>query len=182
MPASDPRYPIGPFQFGLPVAANERPLLLSQLAEAPAKLRAALADLSTAQLDTPYRAGGWTVRQVVHHLPDSHLNWYIRAKLALTEQEPTILPFAEDVWTEPPDGRAGAIEPSLGILEGIHARTVLFFNALASQDWMRKPHHRTAQAHGMDRPGERLTVLEVFAGFRGEARGGGRSQLLRQNF
>src|SRR5271154_5445339 len=138
MSTPDLRYPIGPFQFGLPITAQERGLYLSQVAEAPAKLRAAVAHLSEEQLDTPYREGGWTVRQVVHHLPDSHLNWYIRAKLALTEQEPTIQPFAENLWAELRDGRTGSIESSLRILEGIHARTVLFFESLAPEDWTRK--------------------------------------------
>src|ERR1700727_2722257 len=112
MSTDDLRYPIGPFQFGLPFSANERMVFLSQVADAPAKLRAAVAHLSDAQLDTPYRDGSCTVRQVVHHLPDAHLNWSIRGKLALTEQEPTMKPFAEDLWAELPDSRAGAVEPS----------------------------------------------------------------------
>jgi uncharacterized damage-inducible protein DinB len=141
MSTADPRYPIGPFQFGLPVSAQERSLYFLQVAEAPAKLRAAVAHLSDAQLDTPYRAGGWTVRQVVHHLPDSHLNWYVRAKLALTEDEPKIQPFSENLWAELHDSRYGAIEPSLRILEGIHARTVLFFESLAPPEWTRKFFH-----------------------------------------
>lgn len=138
MSTPDLRYPVGPFQFGIPVSAQERRVFLAQVAEAPAKLRAAVTGLSDAQLDTPYRPEGWTVRQVVHHLPDSHLNWYVRGKLALTEHEPTIQPFSENLWADLQDGRAGAIEPSLRVLEGIHARTVLFFESLASEDWTRK--------------------------------------------
>ncbi len=141
MATGDVRYPIGEFQFGLPFSTQQRTLFLSQVAEASAKLRTAVAHLSDAQLDTPYRPGGWTVRQVVHHLPDSHLNWYIRAKLALTEDQPAIKPFVENLWAELQDARAGAIQPSLGILEGIHARTVLFFESLAPQDWTRKFFH-----------------------------------------
>ena len=141
MSTPDLRYPIGPFQFGHPVTAPERTLYLSQVAEAPAKLRAAVAYLSNSQIDTAYRPGGWTIRQVVHHLPDSHLNWYIRAKLALTEAEPTIKAFDENLWADLQDGRAGAIEPSLRIFEGIHARTVLFFESLAPEDWKRKFFH-----------------------------------------
>jgi uncharacterized damage-inducible protein DinB len=137
----DVRYPVGPFEFGLPVSPQERALYLQQVAEAPAKLRAAVTHLSDAQLDTPYRDGGWTVRQVVHHLPDAHLNWYVRAKLALTEDEPKIQPFSENLWAELSDGRTGNIEPSLRILEGIHARTVLFFDSLMPQDWTRKFFH-----------------------------------------
>jgi hypothetical protein len=138
MATSDLRYPVGSFEFGLPYSAQERSLYLSQVAQAPASLGAAVANLTDSQLDTPYRDGGWTVRQVVHHLPDSHLNWYIRAKLALTENEPTIQAFAENLWAELPDGRTGSIEPSLRIFEGIHARTVLFFESLAPQDATRK--------------------------------------------
>jgi Mycothiol maleylpyruvate isomerase N-terminal domain len=89
---ADFRYTVGVFQFGLPVSADERSLYLSQVADAPSKVRAAVEQLSDARLDTPYRPGGWTVRQVVHHLADAHLNWYIRAKLALTEGEPTMKP------------------------------------------------------------------------------------------
>ena len=139
--APDLRYPIGPFVFGLPVSTEQRSLYLAQVAEGPAKLRAAVANLSDAQLDTPYRAGGWTVRQVAHHLPDSHLNWYVRAKLILTEQEPAIQPFDENLWAELPDGRAGAIEPSLAMFDGLHARTVLFYESLAPEDWTRKLFH-----------------------------------------
>ncbi len=97
MSTPDPRYPVGPFEFGLPGAAQDRAVFLAQVAEAPAKMRAAVANLSDSQLDTPYRPGGWTVRQVVHHLPDSHRNWYVPAKLALTEAEPTIQPFGENL-------------------------------------------------------------------------------------
>jgi hypothetical protein len=141
MAADNLRYPIGEFQFCLPFSTQERMVFLAQLAEAPAKLRTAVANLSEAQLDTPYRPDGWTIRQVVHHLPDSHLNWYIRGKLALTENEPTIKPFSEELWAQLSDGRSGAIEPSLRILEGIHARTALFFESLAPQDWTRKFSH-----------------------------------------
>jgi uncharacterized damage-inducible protein DinB len=141
MPTTDLQYPIGTFQFGLPVTPQERTPFLSQIAEAPAKLRSAVAHLSENQLDTPYRPGGWTVRQVVHHLPDGHLNWYIRAKLALTETEPAVQAFSENAWAELPDARSSAIEPSLRIFEGVHARTVLFFESLAPQDWTRKLVH-----------------------------------------
>jgi len=141
MSSADLRYPIGPFQFGLPVSVQERSFCLSQVTEAVAKLRAAVAHLSDTQLDTQYRSGGWTVRQVVHHLPDSHLNWYVRAKLALTEDEPTIQSFSEKDWADLHDGRAGDIEPSLRFLEGIHARIALFFESLGPQDWTRKFFH-----------------------------------------
>jgi hypothetical protein len=140
-PAADLRYPVGPFTFGLPVSPEDRPLHLSQLAEAPAKLRAAVAGLSDAQLDTPYRPEGWTVRQVVHHLADAHVNWYIRPKLAVTESEPTIVPYDESLWAQLPDARTGPVEPSLMMFEGVSARWVLFFQSLAPEDWRRKFMH-----------------------------------------
>src|SRR5262247_753484 len=94
----DLRYPIGQFQYDGPYTAEQRQRLVDQIAEMPARLRAAVEGLSPQQLDTPYRPGGWTVRQVVHHLPDSHLNSYIRFRLALTEDEPTIRPYDENRW------------------------------------------------------------------------------------
>jgi uncharacterized damage-inducible protein DinB len=136
-PAADLRYPIGPFEFDLPVAPEDRPLYLAQLAEAPAKLRAAVAGLSDAQLETPYRPEGWTVRQVVHHLADAHVNWYIRPKLAVTKTEPTITPYDEALWAELSDARTGPIEPSLMMFEGVSARWVLFFESLAPEEWSR---------------------------------------------
>src|ERR1700685_2084965 len=111
-PSPDVRYPVGRFDFRDPFRSEDRPLFLAQLAEAPAKLRAAVAGLSDGQLDTPYRLGGWTVRQVVHHLADAQVNWYIRTKLALTEDEPLIKPYDEVLWAETPDARMGPIEPS----------------------------------------------------------------------
>ena len=132
------QYPIGAFRFGQPITERERTIFLSQIAEAPAKLRTAVADLSDSQLDTPYRPGGWTVRQVVHHLPDGHLQWYVRIKLALTETDSAVPAFSEDLWATLPDGRYGAIEPSLQFFEGLHARAVLFFGSLTPQDWARK--------------------------------------------
>jgi len=138
MPAADLRYPIGSFEFGLPVSSEDRRLYLAQLAEASSKLRAAVAGLSRSQLDTPYRPEGWTVRQVVHHLADAHVNWYIRPKLALTESEPTIKPYDESLWAQLPDGRTGPIEPSLMLFEGAHARLVSFFESLNDEEWIRK--------------------------------------------
>jgi len=90
---TDLRYPIGPFEAGPPVGDEERRQLLRQLADAPARLRAAVAGLSADRLDTPYRPGGWTVRQVVHHLADAQMNWYVRTRLALTEFEPVVKAF-----------------------------------------------------------------------------------------
>src|SRR6185295_8078376 len=96
----DTRYPIGKFTWNGPNTAEQRKEFIENIASAPQKLQAAVAGLNQTQLDTPYRDGGWTVRQVVHHLPDSHINSYIRFKFALTEHEPTIKPYDESVWAE----------------------------------------------------------------------------------
>ena len=137
-PSPDIRYPVGRFSFKDPFRSEDRPLFLAQFAEAPQKLRAAVAGLSDLQLDTPYRAGGWTVRQVVHHLADAHMNWYIRPKLAVTEDLPTTKPYAEQLWAELADARNGPIEPSLQIFEGVTERWRRFLESLAPEDWSRK--------------------------------------------
>src|SRR5580704_5977456 len=113
MSTLDVRYPVGRFDFKDPFRPEDRPLFLSQLAGAPAKLTAAVTGLSDQQLDTPYRAGGWTVRQVVHHLADAQVNWYIRPKLAVTEKLPITKTYDEKLWAELEDARSGPIEPSL---------------------------------------------------------------------
>lgn len=118
----DPRYPIG--KYSAPPAADADTIALwrTQIAECPAQLRAATAGLTDAQLDTPYRDGGWTVRQLVHHVVDSHLNAYCRFKLALTEDEPTIKPYLEDRWAELPDAKTLPVGPSLDMLATLHWR------------------------------------------------------------
>src|SRR5438067_4572672 len=95
---NDPRFPIGEFSFPATLSPEQRNHLIDDIEKAPAALRSAVKGLSPQQLDTPYRDGGWTVRQVTHHVPDSHMNAYIRYKLALTEDEPTIKPYMEDRW------------------------------------------------------------------------------------
>jgi uncharacterized damage-inducible protein DinB len=137
---TDPRYPIGEFRFQEPGTVEQRAAGLDQIAAAPGKLRAAVRDLSQAQLDTPYRDGGWTVRQVVHHLPDSHLNAYLRCKLALTEDNPTIRPYFEDRWAELPDS-AGPIEVSLDLLDRLHERWNRLLRALPATDFARTYFH-----------------------------------------
>jgi uncharacterized damage-inducible protein DinB len=138
MSSADLRYPIGAFEFGLPVPAEERPAQLRQLAEAPDRLRAAVAGLSASQLDTGYREGGWTARQVVHHLADAHLNWYVRVRLALTEDQPTIRPYDEVRWAELQDARESPVELSLQLFDGLHGRWVRLFESLAPADWARR--------------------------------------------
>ncbi|MBZ5537653.1 MAG: bacillithiol transferase BstA [Acidobacteriia bacterium] len=137
----DLRYPIGPFKMDEGITAEKRQLFIDQIAEAPAKLRAAVEGLSPQQLETPYRPDGWTVRQVVHHVPDSHLNSYIRFKLAMTEEEPTIKPYHEDRWAELEDARTAPLATSLTLLEALHSRWVQFLRSLAPQDFARTFQH-----------------------------------------
>lgn len=138
---TDIRYPIGRFRFDGDSSTERRHGWISEIAAAPAQLRAAVAGLTAAQLDTPYRDGGWTVRQVVHHVPDSHLNAYTRIKLALTEDEPTIKPYEEARWAQLPDARDGDIEPSLSLLEFLHKRWLMLLRALKPADYDRQFRH-----------------------------------------
>jgi len=137
----DLRYPIGPFNLGGAPTPEQIQRANEEIAEAPAKLRAAVEGLSAEQLDTPYRPGGWTVRQVVHHVPDSHLNSYCRFKLALTEDEPTIKAYHEDRWAELDDARTAPIEVSLAMLESLHKRWVLLLKSLEPADFARTFRH-----------------------------------------
>jgi uncharacterized damage-inducible protein DinB len=137
----DPRYPIGPFRFQGDADQHHREQWIGEIAAAPGHLRAAVAGLNPAQLDTPYRDQGWTVRQVVHHLPDSHLNAYTRIKLALTEDEPTIKPYEEARWAELSDGRTAPVEVSLTLLECLHRRWVLLLRELRPADLRRRFRH-----------------------------------------
>jgi hypothetical protein len=137
----DPRYPIGPFQFDGRANRQLREQWIAEIGAAPGYLRAAVAGLTPLQLDTPYRENGWTVRQVVHHLPDSHLNAYTRIKLALTEDEPTIKPYDEARWAELPDVRATPVETSLTLLECLHRRWVLLLRELDPAQFGRRFRH-----------------------------------------
>ena len=131
------QYPIGRFRPLPEYSAREREHAITEIDEAPKRLRAAILGLGDEQLDTPYRPGGWTVRQVVHHLPDSHLNAYCRVKLALTEENPTIRPYDEALWAELPEARAAGTEISVGLLEALHARWVLMLQSLKEDEWRR---------------------------------------------
>ena len=138
---SDPRYPIGKFKPADTLSDEQRTRCIREIAEAPAALRAAVAGLADVQLDTPYRPDGWTVRQVVHHLPDSHLNAYVRFKLTLTEMEPTVKPYDESLWAELHDARTAGIGISLALLDSLHTRWVMFLNSLKPEDFERKLNH-----------------------------------------
>lgn len=131
------RYPIGKYQSQDTIADGERKEFIRNISEAPAKLRQAIHGLSPSQLDTPYREGGWTVKQVVHHLPDSHLNAYIRMKLALTEDKPAIKAYQENLWAELYDARMAPIETSLLLLESLHKRWVMLLESLPPEAFAR---------------------------------------------
>lgn len=131
------RYPIGRFGARTGLSGSERGGLIDDIGAVPSELRSAVSDLSASQLDTPYRPGGWTVRQVVHHLPDSHANAYIRFKLAVTEDKPQIKSYDEAAWAELADGRGEDIEGSLALLEALHRRWTAFLRSLDPDDWDR---------------------------------------------
>jgi uncharacterized damage-inducible protein DinB len=147
----DLRYPIGRFEWRGESSEDDRRRYLDEIEQAPAHLRAAVAGLSDEQLDTPYRPGGWTVRQVVHHLPDSHLNSYVRFRLALTEEEPTIKPYQENHWAELIDGRTAPIEISLALLESLHRRWMLLLRSLSPADFARQFRHPELGTVSLDR-------------------------------
>jgi uncharacterized damage-inducible protein DinB len=147
----DLRYPVGKFHFDGPLSEQQKQKALDDIASAPANLRAAVKGLSEAQLDTPYRPEGWTVRQVAHHVPDSHMNAYIRFKLALTEDEPTIKVYAEDRWAKLADTKATPIEVSLTMLESLHDRWVRLLRSLGTDDWKRTFRHPEMGAMTLDK-------------------------------
>lgn len=115
--------------------------MIEVIAAAPSRMRDAVSGLDDKQLDTPYRDGGWTVRQVVHHVPDSHLNAYVRLKLALTEEEPTIKPYDESAWAKLEDSRITPVETSLTMLETLHDRWIRLLRTLDDADFMRTFRH-----------------------------------------
>lgn len=137
---TDPRYPIGRFEAPRTFDSGKLRSSIAQIAELPAQLREAVSGLSESQLDTPYRPGGWTVRQVVHHLPDSHVNAYVRIKLGLTEADPQVKTYEEALWAQLPDSRA-PIGISLDLLEALHRRWVLLLQQTPDQDFVRTVRH-----------------------------------------
>lgn len=134
--AVDPRYPVGKFHYEGPYSEAQREQLMTVLAELPATLRAAVAGLNEKQIDTPYRDGGWTVRQTVHHVADSHMNSFIRFRLALTESNPTIKPYEEAKWAEIADANE-PVEVSLKLIDSLHRRMDVMLRAFKPGDWKR---------------------------------------------
>jgi hypothetical protein len=131
----DAKYPIGKPSFTDGPAIPEA---IDQIAALPAQIREAVARLGESRLDTPYREGGWTARQVVHHLVDSHVNSYCRFRLALTEDRPTIRPYDEKAWAELDDARSGAVDLSLDLLEALHRRWVVLLRSMKPEDFERE--------------------------------------------
>lgn len=145
----DLRYPIGKFKAKGSYTFDEIKNFISTIEALPVKLRQAVSGLNEKQLNTPYREGGWTVKQVCHHLPDSHLNSYIRFKLAVTEEVPTIKPYEEALWAEQEDGRNLDIEVSLSLLESLHRRWVYFLRSLKPEQFKRRFNHPESGEHDL---------------------------------
>jgi hypothetical protein len=138
---NDIRYPVGPCVWSPELSAEEKQQHLRDISEMPAKLRSAVAGLAAHHVDIPYREGGWSIRQIVHHIPESHMNAYVRFKLALTEHQPTIKPYDEKQWAETPDSLTGPIEASLDLAEALHRRWSLVLNNLTEADFEKTIRH-----------------------------------------
>lgn len=136
----DLRYPVGPCVWSPELTAEKKRQHLRDIAEMPAKLRSAVAGFAPQHLDIPYREGGWSIRQIVHHIPESHMNSYVRFKLALTEDQPTIKPYDEKLWAETPDS-TGPIEMSLDLAEALHSRWSLLLNNMTDADFEKSIRH-----------------------------------------
>ena len=136
-PTPDLSYPVGKFEYAGASTPEQRAQFIREIEETPARLRDAIRGLNEQQLNTPYRPGGWTVRQVVHHVPESHMNAYVRFKLGLTEDNPTIKPYNEKLWSETPDVATTALEVSLALLDNLHRRWVILLKSLTPADLAR---------------------------------------------
>jgi len=139
--ARDLRYPIGRFEASQVITRDQRGTWINDIDDLPANLRRAIAGLNGEQLDTPYRPDGWTVRQVIHHLADSHMNAYVRFRLALTESVPTIKPYDEAAWARLPDAKVASIEPSLKLLDSLHERLTILLRSMEDADFQRSFRH-----------------------------------------
>jgi uncharacterized damage-inducible protein DinB len=146
----DSRYPIGKFELPKNVTPELRQAAIDDIAATPAKVRAAVAGLSEAQLDTRYREGGWTVRQVVHHIADSHMNAYIRLRFALTENQPTIKPYDENNWANLEDARSAPVEVSLRLIEPLHERWVRLLHSVKTEQYARTMVHPDHGVRNLD--------------------------------
>jgi uncharacterized damage-inducible protein DinB len=146
----DPRYPVGKFEMPALVTNGARAEAIREIAAAPETLRAVVKGLNDTQLDTPYREGGWTVRQVIHHVADSHMNAYLRLRLALTETEPTIKPYEQGAWAKLEDAAHAPVEFSLRLIDPLHERWVRLLQSLKAEDYGRKFIHPEHGARTVD--------------------------------
>jgi hypothetical protein len=156
-----PQYPIGKFHAPESLSLEDRARLIETIAAAPARLREAAHGISATQLDTPYREGGWTIRQVIHHIPESHMNAYIRFKLALTEADPVIKPYDEAAWARLGDVAVAPIETSIVLLESLHQRWVVLMRLLSGDDWRKRFVH---PEYGQARTLEQTLALYAWHG------------------
>ena len=136
-PLTDPRFPIGQFRPPAAITPQDLQTATDAIAALPLELRRVLRDMNDTQLDTPYRSGGWTVRQVVHHVADSHMNAYVRMRKALTENRPEITAYDEKAWAELTDARHGDVEVSLTLVDALHRRWVSLLRGMRDEDWKR---------------------------------------------
>ncbi len=153
----DPRFPTGKFHFNPDVTAEIRRQAIAAIRDTPSALRAAVLGLGEAQLKTPYRDGGWTVRQVVHHVPESHMNAFTRFKLALTEENPTIKPYDEGAWAKLADVERTPVETSLVLLDALHQRWATLLEAMTPDDFARPLMHPVSGPMTLDR------MLQMYA-------------------
>lgn len=153
----DLSFPIGKWKRPEAISPADRPQLISIIAAAPERFRAAVHGLNDAQLDTPYRPEGWTVRQVIHHIPDSHMNSYLRMKFAITEKNPQVKAYDEAVWAKLHDAATMPIEPSLQLIDGLHARWATFLSSLGEDEWAK------AFVHSENGPMRVDTALSLYA-------------------
>ncbi|HKD82469.1 MAG TPA: putative metal-dependent hydrolase [Candidatus Angelobacter sp.] len=147
---SDPRYPIGRFSPDAQPTPATRARHIDAIAGLPQRMRQAVAGLNDNQLDTPYREGGWTVRKVIHHVPDSHLNAYIRFKWAMTEDGPTIKAYDETAWAELKDSQLTPVDVSLDLLESLHSRWSVLLRSMQAEDFGRRFVHPDSGPHDVD--------------------------------
>jgi uncharacterized damage-inducible protein DinB len=157
MPSQDPRYPIGKFAPKERITPEERTTLIHQIAHLPEELIQAVAGLTEDQLNTPYREGGWTVRQVVHHVADSHMNAFIRMRLAVTEESPTVKPYNEKKWAELFDTRTAPVDLSITLIEALHTRWVMMMESFSADDFSRGVQHPENGPMNVDR------LLQLYA-------------------
>ena len=147
----DLRYPIGRFEYRGESTDEQRREFIDRIEKTPARLRATVAGLSDEQLDTPYRPGGWTIRQLVHHVADSHLNSYCRFRLTLTEDSPSIKGYDQNLWAELSDSHTAPVEVSLALLDALHRRWVMLLRGMTAADYARTFHHSEQGLVTLDR-------------------------------